>query len=111
MPIVKAFDIRFVKPATGDVTVTIRLGDDETRRIEGAADAAGKCDLELDAELTIDDGTVVARTHGVYQFAHAREAAGLSAPGSRFPRPAAGSGSAATDPPAQQRTRALRRWR
>ncbi len=57
-----------MKPATGDVTVTIRLGDDETRRIEGAADAAGKCDLELDAELTIDDGTVVARTHGVYQL-------------------------------------------
>jgi acyl-coenzyme A thioesterase PaaI-like protein len=67
-PIVKALDLRFLKPATGDVTIEVGL--DEIQIASLAADAAenGKAEFTLEGQLKMEDGTVVATSRGVYQL-------------------------------------------
>ena len=67
-PIVTALDIRFLKPATSDVTIAITLPEERITAIAAEADANGKATFTLDGELTTADGTVVATSHGVYQL-------------------------------------------
>ncbi|WP_370324650.1 YiiD C-terminal domain-containing protein [Euzebya sp.] len=67
-PIVKGMDIRFVKPATTDISVEVRITADEVERIQAAAEAAGKADYSWTCELTDAGGVVVARSTNDYQL-------------------------------------------
>jgi acyl-coenzyme A thioesterase PaaI-like protein len=67
-PIVKDLQIRFRRPATSDITVDVRLTDDEIARIAAAAEEAGKADYEWDCDLVDAAGEVVARSHNTYQM-------------------------------------------
>lgn len=67
-PIVKDMSIRFRRPATTDITVEVRISEEEIARIEAEAEANGKCDYEWDVELKDASGEVVALTKNTYQL-------------------------------------------
>lgn len=67
-PIVKGMDIRFLKPARTDITVEVRITDEEVQRIQGVASEIGKADYSWDCELVDADGVVVARSTNDYQL-------------------------------------------
>ncbi len=60
--------IDFLKPGTGTLTATTSLPTAEIERITAAAAPDAKVDFELVAEVSTDDGVVVARTRGDYQI-------------------------------------------
>ena len=67
-PVVKAVNLKFIKPAKGDVWVTARLSEEEIVRIEREATDQGKSDFTLTLELTDAAGTVLASSEGHYQL-------------------------------------------
>lgn len=67
-PIVKDLKIRFRRPAMTDITVEVRLSDEEAARIMAEADANGKADYSWDTELIDANGEVVARSQNEYQL-------------------------------------------
>ncbi|HEY0975764.1 MAG TPA: YiiD C-terminal domain-containing protein [Solimonas sp.] len=67
-PIVKALDLKFLKPAKSDVTVEISLTEDQIKALEAEAAEKGKAEFPLDGELRDASGTVVATSHGIYQL-------------------------------------------
>jgi thioesterase domain-containing protein len=72
-PIVKDLRIDFRRPATTAVTARAELSTDEIARVGEAAERDGKGEFVLRAELTDEEGTVVATTEGTYQVRpHAR---------------------------------------
>ena len=64
-PIVKELNLRFRRPAKGEIRVEARLGRDEIQRIQQQAEAEGKADYNLDLELTDAHGEVVAISKAV----------------------------------------------
>ena len=67
-PIVKDLQIRFRRPATTDITVEVRISDDEIARITAEADANGKADYGWECELKDAGGEVVALSRNTYQM-------------------------------------------
>ncbi len=67
VPIVKGVDIRFKKPATTDISVTVELAPDEIERIQRELEDRGKSDFVLECELEDANGQVVAVSRGDYQ--------------------------------------------
>lgn len=67
-PIVKDMSIRFRRPAKTDVTVEVRLSEEDAAEIQARADRDGKADYEWECELKDDTGEVVALTKNVYQL-------------------------------------------
>lgn len=67
-PIVKDVRIRFRRPAATDVTVELRMSDDEIARVETEATEHGKADFTIEAELVDANDVVVAMTEAVYQL-------------------------------------------
>jgi acyl-coenzyme A thioesterase PaaI-like protein len=67
-PIVKALDMKFLKPAKSDVTVEIALAEERITAISTDADAHGKAEFVLEGELKTADGTLVATSYGTYQI-------------------------------------------
>ncbi len=67
-PIVKDMSIRFRRPATTDVTVEVRLDEEEAAEIQARADRDGKADYEWECELRDESGEVVAVTRNLYQL-------------------------------------------
>lgn len=67
-PIVKDMSIRFRRPAKTDITVEVRISEEEIARIEAETEANGKCDYVWDVELKDASGEVVALAHNVYQL-------------------------------------------
>lgn len=67
-PIVKGLDIRFLKPATTDITASTSIDADTIAKVAATAEETGKADFVLEAELTDTNGVVVARTVGDYQL-------------------------------------------
>jgi len=67
-PIVKDMQIRFRRPATTDVTVEVRLSEEEAHEIEQRAERDGKADYEWECELRDASGEVVAISKNVYQM-------------------------------------------
>ena len=67
-PVVKALNLKFLKPAKGDVRVTATLAADEISRIEQQAAETGKADFTLSLELMDATGVVVAVSEGLYQL-------------------------------------------
>ncbi|WGY01215.1 YiiD C-terminal domain-containing protein [Nocardioides sp. QY071] len=68
VPLLKSMTIDFLRPAATDVVSRARLEDDEIQRILAEYAERGKSDFELVAEVTDEEGTVVARTRGLYQL-------------------------------------------
>lgn len=68
VPIVKEMTMKFLKPAKSDVTIEVALDDERIATISADADANGKAEFILEAELKSADGTVVAASQGVYQL-------------------------------------------
>ena len=66
-PIVKELDLRFLKPAKGDVTVEIALDDIHIAALSAQAAEKGKAEFILEGQLKTADGLVVAESRGVYQ--------------------------------------------
>ena len=67
-PTVKDVQIRFRRPARSAVRAVTALDEASIARIQAEAEAVGKAEFVLDAELTDEEGTVVANSHGVYQL-------------------------------------------
>lgn len=67
-PVVKALNLKFLKPAKGDVTVEAVLDEARIAAIEAEAAAQGKAEFQLDLELRDGSGTTVARSEGLYQL-------------------------------------------
>jgi acyl-coenzyme A thioesterase PaaI-like protein len=67
-PVIKEMNLRFRRPATGDIRVEARLAADEIERLQGEANEVGKAEYVLDLELVDVSGEVVAQSRGVYQL-------------------------------------------
>ncbi|WXL25280.1 YiiD C-terminal domain-containing protein [Ectopseudomonas mendocina] len=67
-PIVKEMNLRFRRPATGDIWVEARLSDDEIERLQSQASSDGKAEFTLELQLTNAAGEVVAESVGLYQL-------------------------------------------
>jgi acyl-coenzyme A thioesterase PaaI-like protein len=67
-PIVKDLKIRFRRPALTDITVEVRMDDDQADRIMAEADANGKADYSWECELKDESGEVVAISQNLYQM-------------------------------------------
>ncbi|MBE7188974.1 YiiD C-terminal domain-containing protein [Jatrophihabitans endophyticus] len=67
-PLVKSLTIDFTAPGRGPLTAEATLPADEVARIRAAAAPDAKVDFVLEATVTGEDGTVVARTRGDYQI-------------------------------------------
>ncbi len=67
-PIVKRMDIRYLKPATTDVSVEVSITSEEVERIQAGARADGRADYSWDCVLTDTAGVVVARSTNDYQL-------------------------------------------
>jgi acyl-coenzyme A thioesterase PaaI-like protein len=67
-PTVKSLTIDFRRPATTTIRAAASLSAEEIERIGAEAEASGKSEFVLEAELTDTSGTVVATTRGVYQL-------------------------------------------
>lgn len=67
-PIIKGMDIKFVKPATTDVTVEVHLDLNEAAKIQEKANEAGKADYDWECELKDANGQVVCVTSNRYQL-------------------------------------------
>ena len=68
IPIVKRLEIDFTRPAMTASTARTTLSDEEIARVQDEATTNGKANFELLTEVTDDEGTVVAKTHGFYQL-------------------------------------------
>lgn len=66
-PIVKALNIKFLKPAVTDITCEYKMAQDVAERIVDTCMKNGKADFEISLELKDTDGNVVAETEGLYQ--------------------------------------------
>lgn len=67
-PLVKGMEIKFVKPASTDVTVEVRLEPDEAAKIQATADEVGKADYDWTCELKDANGQVVCVSSNRYQL-------------------------------------------
>ena len=67
-PIVKELDLRFLKPAKGDVTVEIAPDDIHIASLSAQAAEKGKAEFILEGQLKAADGSIVAESRGVYQI-------------------------------------------
>ncbi|AYC34577.1 DUF4442 domain-containing protein [Pseudomonas cavernae] len=67
-PIVKELNLRFRRPATGDIRVEARLEAEEIERLQNEASAKGKAEYLLELQLTDDSGEIVAESRGLYQL-------------------------------------------
>lgn len=67
-PIVKEMNLRFRRPATGDIVVEARLDAEEIERLQSEAQANGKAEYVLELQLTDGSGEVVALSRGIYQL-------------------------------------------
>jgi acyl-coenzyme A thioesterase PaaI-like protein len=67
-PVVKEMNLRFRRPAKGDITVDARIDQAEIARIQNEAEASGKADYWLELQLLDAGGEVVAESRGLYQM-------------------------------------------
>ncbi|ATH83871.1 PaaI family thioesterase [Ectopseudomonas hydrolytica] len=67
-PIVKELNLRFRRPANGDIRVEARLSAQEIDDLQARAAREGKAEYLLELQLTGVDGEVVAESRGLYQL-------------------------------------------
>ena len=67
-PLIKGMDIKFLKPATTDISVEVRLDPDEAARIQEKANQVGKADYSWECELKDANGQIVCISSNRYQL-------------------------------------------
>ena len=67
-PIVKEMNLRFRRPATGDIRVEANLSETQIEQLQKQATEHGKAEYVLELQLTDDSGEVVAQSRGLYQL-------------------------------------------
>ncbi|MCU1718367.1 PaaI family thioesterase [Pseudomonas sp. 5P_3.1_Bac2] len=67
-PIIKEMNLRFRRPAKGDISVTARLSEEQIEQLQQQALSTGKAEFVLELQLTDDSAEVVAESRGVYQL-------------------------------------------
>ena len=67
-PLIKGMEIKYLKPATTDITVEVRLSPEEATKIQETANELGKADYDWDCELKDAHGQVVAASSNRYQL-------------------------------------------
>lgn len=67
-PVVKEMNLRFRRPARGDIHVEARLDAAEIVRLQALADATGKAEYSLELELIDSAGETVALSRALYQL-------------------------------------------
>ena len=67
-PIVKEMNLRFRRPATGDIRVEASLSEAQIEQLQKQATEEGKAEYVLELQLTDDSGEVVAQSRGLYQL-------------------------------------------
>lgn len=67
-PVVKALNLRFLKPAKSDVWVTAQLDEADIQRLSAQCADTGKAEFNLNLDLTDADGQVVASSEAIYQI-------------------------------------------
>lgn len=67
-PIIKEMNLRFRRPATGDIHVEARLEDAQIQALQKQATEEGKADYVLELQLIDESGEVVAQSRGLYQL-------------------------------------------
>ncbi|MBX9756108.1 MAG: DUF4442 domain-containing protein [Pseudomonadaceae bacterium] len=67
-PIVKEMNLRFRRPAKGDICVEALLSAEQIEQLQNEAQANGKADYLLELELTDASGEIVALSRGLYQL-------------------------------------------
>lgn len=67
-PIIKEMNLRFRRPATGDIRVEAHLAAEEIQQLQKQATELGKAEYVLQLQLTDESGEVVAESRGLYQL-------------------------------------------
>lgn len=67
-PVIKEMNLRFRRPAMGDIRVEARLSPDDIVRLQEQACLYGKADYLLELQLTDGNAEVVAESRGQYQL-------------------------------------------
>ena len=67
-PIIKEMNLRFRRPAMGDISVEAQLASDDIERLQSEASKQGKAEFVLDLQLRDASGEVVVESRGVYQL-------------------------------------------
>lgn len=67
-PIVKEMNMRFRRPASGDIWVEARLTAEEIQQLQKQATELGKAEYVLQLQLTDESGEVVVESRGLYQL-------------------------------------------
>jgi thioesterase domain-containing protein len=67
-PIIKEMNLRFRRPATGDIRVEARLAAEQIERLQNEVQSRGKAEYVLDLQLTDNSGETVAESRGLYQL-------------------------------------------
>ncbi len=67
-PIVKSLNLRFLRPATGDIRVEARLAEATLTQLQRDAETTGKAEFTLELQLLDDNAGVVAESLGIYQL-------------------------------------------
>ncbi|MFP6800836.1 MAG: YiiD C-terminal domain-containing protein [Pseudomonas sp.] len=67
-PIVKEMNLRFRRPASGDIWVEARLTAEEIQHLQKQATELGKAEYVLQLQLTDESGEVVVESRGLYQL-------------------------------------------
>jgi acyl-coenzyme A thioesterase PaaI-like protein len=68
IPLVKAFNLRFLRPALSDITVEARLDAEQIAALQDSAERLGKAEFSLALQLQDNQGQVVALSEGLYQI-------------------------------------------
>ena len=67
-PVVKALNLKFVKPAKTAITVEASLSPEQVQTLQAKASAEGKAEFVLNVEVKDSAGVVVAVSEGIYQL-------------------------------------------
>ena len=67
-PVVKNLDLRFVKPATGDIFVEAHLSAEQIEQLQQQANQHGKAEFVLNLKLTNSEADLVAESCAHYQL-------------------------------------------
>ena len=68
IPLVREMNIRFLKPALGDVTIDMSLDSRVSARLLKTAEEEGKADFILEGEILDGDNEVIAVSRGDYRM-------------------------------------------
>lgn len=67
-PIVKSLNLRFLRPASGDIRVEARLAEATLTQLQRDAETTGKAEFTLELQLLDGNAGVVAESQGIYQL-------------------------------------------